>query len=499
MIRILTLLAVCAALGPLARAQENQLDSNKSLFAVFLARAAAGYDSPGAPDAHPARAGLLAKIEAAHPASLDALKTFFAAHLGSSQEADQNQYISFALVVQGPPNFAYRYQADELPPEVLPLAGFDRLLAAFWREADLDALWNTAGPVYDQILEAYHGPVTQTLFQTNAYLRNPTSGYLGRRFEVYVDIAGPPGVIQSRSYKDDYSVVVTPSGASMEKVNEAVAQQIPQIRHSYLHYLLDPLGIKYAVLFEQKRSLEDISDTAPALGEMYKKDFLLLATESLIKAVETRLEPASARAGMVEAALKQGYILTPYFAGQLPGYEKQQQSMRLYLPEMINGIDVLKETQRLESVKFDPAPAQAPKATAPAKLPPGQQALMDAESLSFDKKYEDAKAAFQKVLQEADTGGLHARAYFGLGRIAALEKNPELAEQMFEKTLELKPDARTESWAKLYLGRLAAAAGEDQQAAAYYRAAVAVEGGSAQARREAQKLLGGSPERKKQE
>jgi hypothetical protein len=70
---------------------------------------------------------------------------------------------------------------------------------------------------------------------------------------------------------------------------------------------------------------------------------------------------------------------------------------------------------------------------------------------------------------------------------------------MFEKTLELKPDADTESWAKLYLGRLAAAAGEDQQAAAYYRAAMAVEGGSEKAKLEAGKLLGAGPAQKRPE
>ncbi len=492
-------MAVCGALAAPAWSEENQLDSNKSLFAVFLARAAAGYDSPGAPDAHPARAGMLAKIAAAHPASLEGLKQFFASHLAASQEADQNQYISYALAVEGPPEFTYRYEVNELPPEVRTLAGLDRLLAAFWREAGLDELWNTAEPVYGQILEAYHGPVTQALFTVNAYLRNPTSGYLGRRFQVFVDVAGPPGVIQARSYKDDYSVVVTPVGATMARVAEAVGEQTPQIRHSYLHYLLDPLGIRYAAELDEKQSLDDISDGAPALDEMYKKDFLLLATESLIKAVETRLEPASARAGMVDAALRQGFILTPFFTEQLPGYEKQPQSMKLYLPDIIKAIDVKKETRRLADVKFDAAPAAAAKASTPPKLPAGQQALMDAESLSFDKKYDQAKEAFGRVLREPDTGGLHARAYFGLGRIAAFQRDPELAEKMFEKTLELKPDADTESWAKLYLGRLAAAAGEDQQAAAYYRAAMAVDGGSAQAKLEAGKLLGAGPAQKRPE
>ena len=41
-------------------------------------------------------------------------------------------------------------------------------------------------------------------------MRNPTSGYLGRRFQIYVDLLGAPNQVQMRSYADDYFVVVTP-------------------------------------------------------------------------------------------------------------------------------------------------------------------------------------------------------------------------------------------------------------------------------------------------
>ena len=86
---------------------------------------------------------------------------------------------------------------------------------------------------YDQEIERYHGPVTKALLEVNAYLRNPTSGYLGRRFQIYIDVLAPPSQMQSRSYKDDYFVVVTPSPEP----------QIEQVRHAYLHYVLDPLSL----------------------------------------------------------------------------------------------------------------------------------------------------------------------------------------------------------------------------------------------------------------
>jgi tetratricopeptide (TPR) repeat protein len=80
-------------------------------------------------------------------------------------------------------------------------------------------------------------------------------------------------------------------------------------------------------------------------------------------------------------------------------------------------------------------------------------------------------------------------AYYGLARIAALDHDPELAEKLFEKTLEMSPDDETKSWACLYLGRLSDAAGERAQAEKRYREALAVRGVPDQVKAAAQKGL----------
>ncbi|HWB97300.1 MAG TPA: hypothetical protein VG672_11370, partial [Bryobacteraceae bacterium] len=281
-------LVLCAALG---WGQENQLDTNATLFAVLAARAAAGYDSPDAMDEHPVRAEVVAAIVKENPPSLRDLKKFFAEHKAANPEADLDQYISFALSVGGPPLFQYRYQPGELEPDVEPLSGLDALLIHFWEEAKLADLRKRADAAYEQALTFYHSPITNALFAVNAYLRNPTSGYFGRRFQVFIELAGPPGLIQSRSLKDDYFVVATPRGHDAAAEQASANEQVRQIRHAYLHYVLDPLSVKYASHLESKKSLEDISDTVPALDESFKKDFLLLSSESLVKAVEARLSP----------------------------------------------------------------------------------------------------------------------------------------------------------------------------------------------------------------
>ena len=71
---------------------------------------------------------------------------------------------------------------------------------------------------------------------------------------------------------------------------------------------------------------------------------------------------------------------------------------------------------------------------------------------------------------------MHAKAYYGLARIAVLERDPELSDRLPRKVLEMDPDASTKSWSLLYLGRLADAQGDRGQAEENYKAALAVDG-----------------------
>ena len=65
------------------------------------------------------------EIEAAHPASLEKLQgQFFADHRQQDWSAELSQYISFALCVEAPPDFKYRYHHNELPPDVARLDDF---------------------------------------------------------------------------------------------------------------------------------------------------------------------------------------------------------------------------------------------------------------------------------------------------------------------------------------------------------------------------------------
>jgi tetratricopeptide (TPR) repeat protein len=494
LIRSILLLALVGAVlaqaqKPLAQApkppQQGELDASPTLFTVLAAINAAGYDADLDSNANsPIRKQVRDIIASKHLTSVDDLKKFFNAHKQANQTAELNQYISFALTLEGPPDFQSRMKPEEIPLDVRPLAGLDRLLAEFYQEANIEDLWKRSQPAFNQVIGAYHSEISKALLEANAYVRNPTSGYRGRRFQIFIDLLGAPNQIQTRSYKDDYFVVVTPSPEP----------QVDQIRHAYLHYLLDPLALRYFEQLNRLKGLADFAAPAPALEIAYKDDFVLLATECLIKAVESRLaHGASNRQALVDQALREGFVLTPALADGLAVYEKQEESLRLYYLDLVGQIDLAREDKRLEKVQFskDAAIKKAPPAPAPpaAVITGTAKTLADAEDLYAKRELKRARETYLQVLESGGETELHARAYYGLARIAALEKDPELAERLFQKTLELSPDKDTESWAHLYLGRLADAAGDRGQAEKNYRAVLAIEGAPASVKSAATKEL----------
>jgi tetratricopeptide (TPR) repeat protein len=471
-----------------ATPERGQLDASPTLFAVMAAINAAGYNADiASPNNSPLRETIRKELAGKNIPSLPALKAFYLEHFQSDATADLSQYISFALSVKGPPTFALKGRTVEAPPDVVALDGFAPLLANFYREAALDDLWNRSQPAFEQTIERYHEPVAEAVLQVNGFLRNETSGASAHWFQIYVDLLGAPNQIQTRSYGRNYYVVITPSAEP----------RIHDVRHAYLHFLLDPLATRHEEIIMRKRGLGDHAQRAPALDQSFKSDYLLLVTESLIKAIEARLDkqPALANQAMLE-----GYILTAYFAEQLQAYLKQEQAMRFYYAEMVAAIDLKREDARLSQIEFvSQAPVRQAKVV-PLPPPPAPQGayktLAQAEQLYKDRHLDPARQLFLKALQETTERPLHAQAYYGLARIAALEKNPEMAERLFEKTLELDPEPQVKAWALVYLARLSDAAGDREQATRRYRDALAVEGASPAARQAAEQGVQRSFEKK---
>ena len=457
----------------------GQLDASPTLFTVMAAINAAGYDADlASPNNHPLRNAIRAELAKKNIPSLPALKAFFAKHHQRNDTLELSQYLSFALTNSGPPDFAIKMRDVDIPPDVSGLTELIPLLAAFYKEADIDDLWKRSQRAIDQYINRYHEPVLNTVLQVNTYLRQETSGFRGRRFQILLELLAAPNQVQTRSYGYQNIVVVTPSPDL----------RIFEIRHAYLYYLLDPLATRFKEILDRKKSLVDHALRAQALPDAFKDDFLLLTTGSLVKAIEARLDH---KPELVQDALREGYILAPYFAEKLPAYEKQEAAMFLYYQDMVQAIDLVKEDQRLSQVQFNREAAQGrvvKSAPPPPPLAPtgAAKTLADAEELYKARVLDKAKAKYLDVLQQTDAKPMHASAYWGLARIAALQKDPEAAERLFQKTLEFEPEPFIKAWTLVYLGRLSLDAGEREQAAKYFQSALQVEGASDEARKQAQ-------------
>jgi tetratricopeptide (TPR) repeat protein len=443
--RFLLFAVTLATASLLPAADQNQLDASETLFTVMAAVNAVGFDA-GLATSPPLRKQVREAIAAKHPAVLPELReAYLAAADRRTPAAVLTEFISLGLSLKSAPDFDWRVRQVEVPPDALALDRFRQLLPRFYQEAGIADLWKRTQPAIEVQLVRYQEQVVRALTEVNAYLRNPGFGYLGRHFQVYFDLLTPPNVVQTRSYADDYFVVVSPSAEP----------RVQDIRHAYIYFLMDPLGIKYGMELKEKSSLAGFAAAAPALDESFKDDFVLLSVASLVKAIESRLMTNPA---MIDQALREGYILAPYFAEQLAVYEKQPEAMRLYFPKMVAGISRRKESQRLANVKFAAKPETRVVHAAAVDNGPQSAAarsLEAAEDLYSKDNLGEAQKLYRQALEEPGAPVEHARAYYGLARIDVKQKNLDDAEMMFKKTLESSPDGVTLAWSHYYLGQLA--------------------------------------------
>ena len=482
---LLFVVFICSSLSaPLARAAaagENQFDVSVTLFSTMAAINAAGFDAEINSQAnYPIRNQIREELSKRNIPSLNELKAFYQQHRKGTDTATLSQYISFALLAQGPPDF--KLEDGELPPDVKELYGFNELLTRFYREANLDDLWRRSQPAFAAAVQRYQEPVINAVLEANGYLRNPTNGDTARRFQIYMSLLASPNQVQVRNYKGNYYVVLTPSREPL--VNE--------VRSAYLSYLLDPLSLRFSKTIDTKKDLQRFSEQAPALEEVYKNDYSLLVTKCLIKAIESRLmHDSTKRQAYVDESVKEGFILTAAFAELLPLYEKQPAAMRLYYPDLINEIDVDKERKRLKNVEFVQSIPQKVVETPVAERQQGeaQRTLESAESMYEQHDYSSAKTLFQKALQQTENTSMHAEAYYGLARVAVQQHNGDQAASFFQKVVDLKPDAQILAWSHVYLGRIAMIHDDTQTATNHFKTALSIDGASSKAKEAAQSDL----------
>lgn len=468
--------------------------TSSQLFATMCALYAAGYDAEATMRSSDAATATLRQelLELKGPA-VEALRTFYREHALTDPEENLSRYISFALVVGAPPKFDFLLDRDELPPDVLTLEGFNEILANFYKEAQLGQRWAHVAPDYIREATPLGGPVRQIVAVTSGYLREILKPTTGRTFSVLVEpLIGKR--TNFRNYGEHYYIVVA-RGAD---------PPLDDIRHAYIHFLLDPLVLRNAGVVDSKKALLAVAARAPRLPVAYQQDFMALFNECLVKAVELRLRRLTATQLETELAANErnGLVLVRPLVARLQIFEKAEPAMSLYFPDFVRGIDVAAEQQRLQNFEF--AAAELPPASSdadaggarPSEL---EQSLAEGDYKIATRDGAGAAAIFERVL--ARYPGL-PRATYGLAVASVLQGKGEEAQKLFEQVIAVAPaaagsadpgDASTATdpgivaWSHIYLGRIHDLKDERVLALSEYHAALAVGGAPEAARVAAQR------------
>ncbi len=475
------------------------LETSEPLFYVAVALNVCGYDTDLAASS-PVRSKIREEINiqvaasAAARTSRDALCGYVRDHTLADGSLNLAQYISLALYLSPPPELTPTADETELPPDSTQVVNILPLLRTFAEDIHLNAIWVEHRPEYEDLAARVHGPLTKMILNTNIYLRLPVSSYDGRRFLVLLEPMLAPSLTNARIYSSDYIVVASPAGDPLGAVH------MDDIRHTYLHYEIEPLVYARAQAMERLQPLLKAVQDAP-IEYTYKIEIVPLITECLIKAIETHTmdvgipkpqRPSAAvkaradlerydadmnayehqaeavRRKAVDLAMRQGWVLVDYFYGQIGTMERDGVSLKENMGQMVYGMDVDRERHKDQQIVFLPESSHDVLRRATTQL----TGLQLAELKIFKGDLAGASDIANKVL--ADPSGDHAQAHYILARVNLMQRQPGAAIGDFQAVLDTSKNPRTLAWSHIYLGRLYDIMPDREKAVAEYQAALTV-------------------------
>ncbi|MEG9435397.1 hypothetical protein JAO29_04370 [Edaphobacter sp. HDX4] len=484
------------------------LETSESLFDLAAALNTCGYDADlenSAPVRKAIRQEINQTLASATPAARDhrdALCAYIRQHQLGEPGLNLAQYISLSLYLNPPPQLTPSVDQPELPPDSTQVVNILPLLRSFAEDINLHTIWVTHRSEYEALVEKVHDPLTRTILDTNIYLHLPVSSYDGRRFLVLLEPMLAPATTNARIYGSDYIVVASPAGSPLGQVH------MDEIRHTYLHYEIEPLVYARASAMDRLLPLLKTVQDAP-IEFTYKSDISAFITENLIKAVEAHTmdtgfpkpkrpsqvrqrsdmtnyeaeltawerQAETTRRKQVDLDVRQGWVLASYFYDKLTQMEKDGTSLKEDIAEMVYGMDVDRERHAASQVAFLPEGSHDA-----IKRAPRQLRGMDLAEMKLMKG--DVDGAGMMADEALKTNPSDPQANYLAGRVELVQGDPESAMAHLNKTLTLAKDPRTLAWAHIYLGRLYDVARDPEhpeqehpernKALAEYKAALAV-------------------------
>lgn len=463
------------------------LETSEALFTIAAGLNACGYNAD-LERSNPVRAQIRADLDeavAAAPEARDAkarLCEYVVQHQLSGA-LNLSQYVSLALFTTQPPELTISVAETDMPPDSLQVVNVLPLLRTFAEATHLHTIWLKHRPQYEAIVAQVHDPLTRVLLDTNIYLRQPVSSYDGRKFLILLEPLLSPAATNARIYGADYFVVTSPSSAP--DLSQSSGVRLDDLRHTYLHYQVEPLIYSRASAMERLQPLLNTVRDAP-LEFQYKNDIVSLISECLIKAIEARtmdvgfqrpVRPVNVkqrseiehynmdlidyerraeivRRKQVDSEMRQGWVLTEYLYAKLAQMESNGVSLKEDIGEMVYGMDVQHEASRVKNLVFD-AHSKADLLAASTRRPRPREAAPTGLDLGEMKLLKGDVAGAETIGSEALSKNPNdARALYLLGRVDIMHRNPEAAESKLKKAVDVSKDAETTAWAHIYLGRL---------------------------------------------
>ncbi len=454
------------------------LETSEPLFFLATALNVCGYDS-GLAESNPVRVKVRDELNAELAASAtardarDALCVFIRRHATSDAAHNVAQYVSLSIYITPLPEMATSVDASDLPMDASGVVEVLPLLRDFAAAVQLHSVWIEHRPEYEGLIDRIHNPLTKMILDTNIYLRLPASIYDGRRFLVLLEPMLAPEETNARYNGTDSVVVVSPRNDPPDAV------PMDLIRHTYLHFLVEPLVVTRSSSINRLQPLMKPVQNAP-LEYTYKTDIVALVTECLIKAVEAQtmdtgiakpVRPSAgrdrsalehydaemsvydrqaeqARRRKVDLDMRQGWVMVDYFYNQLGLMEKDGTSLKDNMGPMVYGMDVDSERNHIKQIVFLP---QGSGGDVMRRTPHPLTGLDLAESKlmkgDVDGAGEIADAALEANPANAD-------AHYLMGRIDLMQADPDGALDHLTQAVKLSHDPRTIAWAHIYMGRM---------------------------------------------
>ncbi len=425
------------------------VDRDIRVFTVTAALNVAGFDVEFAPQYHPVREAVRERLESIDPDLRTRLAEYYAENRGDTPHEDElARYVSLALNLSYPPDMDFVTDDLFIPPDARDLDGFLPLLNEFYFEADISQMWVQLAPVYDQVLDVMAGPLRQTVVETRAYLRAQVGAIDGRRLIAYLELSAPVNSVHVRNYTDNLYLVF----------GYDAQNPVDDVRHGYLHVALDAIVRRSREELVESNAMVDWVRDIEGVRSEYTDDFEVMVTESLIQAVEMRIDgDADNVDSLVDTAYRSGLLLTPYFMDSLARFEQTPVGIREYFPEMALEIELQAERERFDE-RFHAialAPDLGPLAEVPEPPPsnPVQDLLLEAQAAFNSGDDNTARTAFETVLAQYDDA--NGPALYGLALLASREGDSEIAKDFFRQTIESESaELPMRAWSHVFLGRI---------------------------------------------